>query len=593
VLVEEHQQLLLLDPVHAPQRARRDEAATIAHELAHQWFGDLVTTGWWNDIWLNEGFATWAEAKIVERYKPAYQAHLAQLAQMGEVMATDSLKSARAVRQPVSTTGEAMEAFDGITYTKGAAVLGMLEHMIGPDVFQKGVEQYLRDHAWKTASADDLMAALSNASGKDVGKVASTFLDRPGVPDITFGVDCAGKPPSLHMTQAPWHLFGDTSAAAVAPWIVPVDVRASAEELRVVLADTASTYPLSSKTCPGWVDPNVGDYGYYRYSLDEKGWRAFAGVVAKQPDATRLSFVQGLWAGVRAGTLGPEIALRLLPALDGEQNRIVLDAVLGVLGNLRHQLVTPEAASAYAAYVSQRLLPRYRALTAVAERAGRAKARALTPDEVLERQSLFWALGALAEDPATLAEANKLALLWLANPASVDGDLAQSAVTLGSKKAGPDRLEALRAAMKGAKSPNDRQTALAALGGFDDPATLDKAMSIALTDEVATQDMLTVLWGPVYRPSTRAWATKWIMAHWDAVRARLPADWAGYVFAIAGEACTKDEIDEDRAFLTPKVPDVEGSARPLAEGLEGAERCRALHEKASGAVDRFFKVKAK
>ena len=582
------EELLLLDPAHAPQRARIAEAEVIAHELAHQWFGDLVTTAWWDDLWLNEGFATWAEAKIVELWRPAYHSHLERIAMLGDIMATDSLRSARAVRQPVHSTSEALEAFDGITYDKGAAVLGMIERMLGSDVFQHGIEAYLRDNAWKSATANDLISALSKASGKDVAKLAATFLDRPGVPNVTFDADCKGKTPTLTITQTPWHLLGDapvTDAAATAPWIIPIDLRSGNEELRIKLADAKGTYPLPK--CPTWIDPNVGGYGYYRYSLDEKHWAAFAAVIEKQDEPARVEFVNNLWGQVRAGTLGAEAMLRLLPAIDSDPSRVVVDAEINVLSEVEHEIVSPAAAHAYAKYVAARLQPHMKSLAA-----GKPSTSLPSEDIVLERRSLFTALGQLANDPATLAEANKLTQAWLADPTSVDGDLARVAVALASRTAGADRIDALRAAMKSAKNPNDQKTALLGLSGFDDPALLDKALSTALTDEVRTQDVGILLMNAAYHPSTRVAATDWIMRHWDGIRAKLPGFLAGRVFGLAGRACTKDEVEKATAFFTPKTDDVDGSARPLALGLESAGLCRTLHDRDSGPVDQYFKVGA-
>src|SRR5580704_1896585 len=156
--------LLLLDPQHATTSIRRSQAEVIAHEFAHQWFGDLVTMKWWNDTWLNEGFATWAEAKIVDRWRPNFGATIGQIAGLEHVMDTDSLKSARAVREPVRSTSDAMEAFDGITYQKGAAVLRMIETWLGPDVFRRGVQRYIHENAWKNARAGDLFKALDFVS---------------------------------------------------------------------------------------------------------------------------------------------------------------------------------------------------------------------------------------------------------------------------------------------------------------------------------------------------------------------------------------------------------------------------------------------
>ncbi len=460
--------------------------------------------------------------------------------------------------------------------------------MLGSDVFQHGVEAYLRENAWKTATATDLIRSLTKASGKDVATLAATFLDRPGVPNLTFSVDCKTKEPSLTLSQAPWHLFGDGPAAGsppVTPWVIPVDLRLGQEEHRIQLATATGTYPLAK--CPTWVDPNIGGFGYYRYSLDEKGWASFAGVIAKQDEAARLQFVESLWAQVRSGTLAPEVLLRHLPALDGETSRVVVDAEIDVLTQFAHELVSPAAAPGFAAYVSARLLPHQRAILAHKP----APKAPPNEDDVLERRALFAALGWIANDPATLAEANKLTLAWLADPTSVDGDLARVAVPLGSRRAGPERIDALRAAMKAAKNPNDRKTALLGLSGFDDPGTLGKALAVALTDDVATQDVGILLLNAAHHPSTQEATTAWVMSNWDAVRAKLPGFLSGRAFGLAGRACTQADVDRAKAFFTPKTADVEGSARPLAEGLESASLCAALHEKDSGAVDKFFKGK--
>jgi aminopeptidase N len=576
---------ILLDPTRAPLSARMGMSSVIAHEEAHQWFGDLVTAAWWDDIWLNEGFATWMGDKISDVYHPAYRQRLTNLSYLGEVMATDSLRSARAVRQPVASTSEARESFDGITYTKGGAVLGMIEHMIGDDTFRNGVEAYLSGHAWKNATASDLFAALSRASGKDVGKLAATFLDRPGVPEVSIGLDCSARPPILTLSQVPWHLLGDSRDDGLAPWSIPVDLRASDAELHVLLADRTGTYPLPR--CPAWVDPDIDAHGYYLYSLDEKRWAAFAAVIEKQSEGSRLAFLQSLEADVRSGTLGGDALLRLLPAFDADTSRVVLNKEIAVLGDLERWLVTPESRVAFASYAAARLLPHKRALDA---KVARSKA-APSEDDLLARQAIFSALGSIAHDPGTLVEANRVALAWLADPASVDVDLAEVAVPMASQKAGPDRIEALRGAMRRANVPVDRQIALAALSGFHDPSTLQAALSLTLTDEVGAADAPTLIWPAVGRPATRAATKRWLTAHWDAFSAKVSVEVLGYVFGLTGQSCTREEIEEDRAFMTPRVAGVEGATRPLAEGLESAERCAALHEKNRAVVDRFFRVK--
>ncbi|MCA9622342.1 MAG: M1 family peptidase, partial [Myxococcales bacterium] len=179
-LVTFREELLLVDGGSA--MSRRDMVMTMAHELSHQWFGNLVTMKWWDDLWLNEGFASYLETVIADEQEPETRAELDLLSLSGWVMDLDALQSSRRVRQPVSNTYQAWQAFDGITYVKGASVIRMLHDWLGDEPFRHGIRNYVERHAFGNASAADVFASLSATSGHDVAKVASTFLDQPGVP---------------------------------------------------------------------------------------------------------------------------------------------------------------------------------------------------------------------------------------------------------------------------------------------------------------------------------------------------------------------------------------------------------------------------
>ena len=201
-LITFREERLLLDE-RAALAARVGMASIIAHELAHQWFGDLVTMAWWDDLWLNEAFATLMADEIVDAWRPATGARLQALAAKSQVMADDSLATARRIRQPVRSTSEALEAFDSVTYAKGRAVLAMIEAWLGPDAFRAGLRGYLQRHEWGNATADDLYAALGEASGgRDVAGVMRSFTDQTGVPIVDARDRLrAGKAPAV--TPAP------------------------------------------------------------------------------------------------------------------------------------------------------------------------------------------------------------------------------------------------------------------------------------------------------------------------------------------------------------------------------------------------------
>jgi aminopeptidase N len=579
-LITFREELLLLDPAHASMRAKRSQALVLAHELAHQWFGDLVTMAWWNDLWLNEGFATWAAAKIGDVYEPAFEAKNELVAGMSDVMDTDSLHSARAVRQPVATTSEAMEAFDGITYDKGAAVLGMVEHAIGDHVFQHGVRAYLAKNAWKNATADDLLHALDEASGKDVTSLASSFLDRPGVPNVAVSVGCTGPSATATLKQSVWRRLGDSGEAnPAAPFWIPVGITTgTGERAAKLLVEPEEEVHLAK--CPTWIYPNTDQAGYYRFSLDEAAWMAVTAGFDRLGTTNRIGFVANLWAQTRAGNLAPEVVLRTLPVVDREKDRFVIGEEINVLHAMSDAIVLADARPAFKRYVAARLSPHMKAIAAEGPK--------LRSSSALLERSLVGALGELAEDDATLREADKVAQAWLHDPSAVDPDLASIDVTLGSRRAGPERIDGLVAAMRGAKSPEDRNTALRGLGGFGDPKALRHALDVVLTDDVKTQDVLAVLYGAMAHHASQATTFEWVTQNWDGLRKKLPEFLAGRTFGLAGFACSKEERDAVADFFQPRTKDLEGTERPLAEALEGASFCLALRDKYAASVTRFF-----
>ncbi|HLK36305.1 MAG TPA: M1 family metallopeptidase, partial [Polyangiaceae bacterium] len=503
--------LLLLDPRRATAGARRAQAEVIAHELAHQWFGDLVTITWWDDLWLNEGFATWAEAKIVDAWKPSFGATLGQVAGTQWVMDTDALHSARAVRQTVTSTGEAMEAFDGITYDKGAAVLRMLEDWLSPEMFRRGVQHYVRENAWKNARAADLFKALEFVSTQDASRLAGDFLDHAGVPEVLLAWTC-GKGNRIELRQSEWRPIGG-GGEPPRTWTLPVCVTSDALKARscFTLGSTPIVRDLGP-ACPTWVYPNAGQTGYYRFVVDRPSLMALARASRSFAAVDRLGLVSNAWAGVRQAAIAPSAVLDVLPMFDGEQERHVVDQVVTALRGIDETLVEDGARPAYQKYVAARLGPKKRALGW--EAAATTGRESDDDDRALMRRTILSAMGEVAADPATLEEADVYAKRWLQDPASVPSDTAAVALPLASKVSGLARLAELRSAAKGAKLPEDRALALRAMGAFDDPAVLRKALEVTLTDELKLSEIGYII-GSANRRATRAVLYAWEKESWD------------------------------------------------------------------------------
>ena len=518
-LITFREEILLVDPKAATTSLKRRQAEVVAHELAHQWFGDLVTMRWWDDLWLNEGFATWMEAKVVDRLRPSFGARTQRVLDTQSVMDTDALSSARAVRQPVHSTSDAMEAFDGITYEKGAAILTMIEQYIGEETFQRAVRNYIRANAWKNASADDLLHALDAASGKNITQIASTFLDKPGVPNVAIATECTKSGVTLRSTVSSWKPLGSDRSPVSAPWTVPMCLHVDgSKNAGCSLASPETTArELAGAACPAWIYPNEHQAGYYRFSLDPKAAAALVGVHAQFEPAERIGLAANLWASVRSGALSPATYLDLLPRFDTDPDRHVVSAVLDGLYDIDEALIEDSARLAFRAYVSARLLARKRELGWEPVKGAKDE----TDDPALLRHSVIRALGELAEDETTLREADKYLEAWLRDPSTVNGDTAEMAAELGSRRAGLPRLEALRIAAKTAKTPENRILALRAMGGFADPSVLRAALDLTLTDEIRVSEMRYLTGSALSHRASTPIVYDWIKRNWGALRTKL------------------------------------------------------------------------
>src|SRR5437899_1682803 len=278
--------ILLFAPGVSAEQTRKSIASVMAHEMAHQWFGDLVTLRWWTDAWLNESFATWMGNRTVHEWDPAYGAWTSFLDGVDYAMEKDALASARTVRQPLDDIKNVWNQFDSITYQKGGGVLAMFERFLGPDRFREGIRGYLRAHAYGGGDTDDLLDALSNASRREVKAAFHTFLDQAGVPLVGVRLCCSGDRPRLLLRQERYLPLG-SSADRRQLWHIPVCARYSAagaeKETCTLLEDAQGALPLD--TCPDWILPNADAAGYYRWSLPPRHLRKLTGAAYKRLDA--------------------------------------------------------------------------------------------------------------------------------------------------------------------------------------------------------------------------------------------------------------------------------------------------------------------
>ncbi len=590
--------VLLVDPARSTAQARRSVAGVIAHELSHQWFGDLVTMSWWNDLWLNEGFATWMTTKVIESVSPHEGAELDAVRSRNSARHVDGLPTARAIRAPVTSTSAAIEGFDAMAYDKGAAVLTMLESWLGVDHFREGVRRYLTDHAWGTATAEDLLAALAaTAPTEDAGRVAdvaNSFLDRAGVPEVRVEAVCeAHTPTRVNLIQRryapdPTSPPGDECT----PWSIPVCLRyeapGGARTTCTVMTECTATVTLPGVPqgmCPRWIHPNPGATGYYWYTLSPAGFRALVNTPGALDAAGQLDLQADAAAMFEDGSLPVETYLGLVSTLARGRDPHVLVAVARAPWEIEHTLVSDASRRDFQRWVQATLRP-------MATRLGWT---ARPHDDDLQRQlrqTVLTTLGFLTDDREIQRTAEHWAQRWLADPTSVDPDVAAVAVPVASRHAGAERWDALVRAAERATLPQDRGIALSALTAFDDPALDRRGLDLLLTPTLRVQDIRALFARTGHTPAVRGMEVAWLEDRADALREKLGDTYRPVLSPLAG-VCDAGEITTVRTVLGPRMEQAQGSARAFRLMLELAGRCARTRDRSlAGATAYFHQVAA-
>lgn len=569
-----HQLILARADADTPGR-QRSYASVCAHELAHMWFGDLVTTKWWDDIWLNEAFATWMSSKVIEAWKPKWDAPIGRVFSRNQALSVDSLASARQIRQPIASNDDIGNAFDGITYGKGAAVIDMFEHWVGVDTFQKGVQQYLTDHAYGNADAADFLGAISKAAGKDVATPFSTFLDQPGEPRVTIELQCpkAGAP-KLALSQKRQLPLG-SKGNPNQKWDVPVCVKWSSKGKEAsactMLDGVEGALELTgAKSCPEWLLPNQDMRGYYRANLTGAlDWvKSLKAAGKKLTIAERVGAFSDLGTLTSSGELDLSAALDAIPLAMQEDNRNLIGAALKLVAPLGDDMVPDAQRPKYEAMLRAVFGPK-------AKKLGFNVGAKDDEDTRLVRPGLLVEAGHEGKDPELRKQAVTLAHAWLKDRHAVHADVIDAVLAIA---ADTDEQALHDALLEAATKETDRTDRLRILGGlasFRAPALVKKNLELMLNGPLDIRDTARMLNGAASDYRTRELAFSFVQENWDKLVEKLPKDsGSGMVFIAAG-FCDDKHKAEAKKFFDGRSTKYLGGPRNFAIAMESIDLCIA------------------
>ncbi|HZR10454.1 MAG TPA: M1 family metallopeptidase [Myxococcales bacterium] len=556
---------LLLDPKTAPLNVQKRVAEVITHELSHQWFGNLVTMVWWDDLWLNEAFATWMAYKIVDQWRPRWRVWMDFEVGKGAALHLDALKSSHPIRAEIRNAEEAGESFDAITYEKGGAILRMIEGYLGEEKFREGIRLYMRRHREANATADDLWGALAEASGQPILELANGWIRQTGYPLVTIS-EHEGK---LRIAQR--RFFSDPDAEPEpTQWLVPLVLRVDGRERRVLLRSAEETLDPGGKA--GWVLANSGARGFYRAAYDPALLRSLISALPELRPEERMALVSDQWALVRAGAVKLEPFLQLLAGLKDEQDHTVLDEVVGRLSWLEHRGVDETARPALHRFI--------RALFARSgAELGWEPAAGEDDERRLRRAAVLRALVLVARDPAVGADAIERYQRHVEqHPQALDPNLLDIVVAAAARAADGKRFDELRQRAASELDPAAKRRYLHALAMVEQPALVQRAVDLALDPFVQMQDFASYLGTLLANRATRDAAWRLVQHRWEEVRKKgdSPMILRRLVEAL-GSLPERRHLDEVDKFLARH--ELSAARQAVAQTLERLRADVALRER--------------
>ena len=574
------QPLTLIKPAEEGLRRKQAYANIAIHELAHYWFGDLVTCRWWNDVWLNEALGYWADREITDALEPSWKYALTR-DDAADAMYSDGQPTVQKISLPVETKDAIQNSFDNnITYAKGAAVLSMIEHWVGHDKMMGAIRGYLGAHAWGNADAGDFAAALRSSLGAPAAEVMRSFIEQPGVPIVSAEVRCEGGAAKVTLTQK--RFFNAADQPSKQTWKVPVCLKWRQSGTSCTLLD-AATKEVSLPSCPTWLMPNADAAGYYHVRYDAAQLKALEPVFATAltvRERTHLSADVG--AEVEQGTLPLGDALALLPAFLGDEDLRVFHHGVGLLYLLNPRELDDKEYAAFGRAVAKLLGARARTV-------GWAPKEGEDPEMTSVRPQLLSMMARLAHDKRIVAQARTLTDRWLRDRRAVAPDMVAPVLSMAALSNDARLFDRLLAEARRDKDRRERGVLLGTLGGFSAPALQQRALALVAGGELDQRETIFILYRALFDRDTRETTWAWLQQHLDAMLGKMREDDAMRLIGRVPQAfCDERHRAAAAAFLGPRAQRQPGAPHELDEGLEEVRTCALSWTRNKPAIDAFL-----
>lgn len=574
------EQLVLLDET-APVFDKQAFFYTHAHELAHQWFGNLVTPLWWDDLWLKESFATWIAYTILDRIYPEDRYLDSLLNDSAWAMKEDGLSSARRIREPIERHEDIAAAYDDITYSKGGGVLAMFEAFLGADNFRQGIRHYMQKYAWHNTTADDFISAIAEANpqadGDDLRRAFRSFIEQAGVPQLNVNLDCSGAAPSVDIEQQRYFPLGSTGNTTD-QWVIPACFSVFTDDGRqtqcFLVEDRKQTIELDTERCPEALLPNDNGSSYYHFALPGAQWRSLLAYFDQLDTREQIAVASSLSAALNAGTITLEDYLSAVPTIASSRSWRVATAPRADI----YRLLDHGASTAEKAVLRESLRQWYRPqldeLNSLPD---------LSPELQQYRMLMMSTLALRARDPELLQELTARARTYTGfdkdgqlKPEAIDSNLIFIALLAGVDTQGKPFTDLLWKHFLASDNATTRERLLSAISSSTDPLAGAEVRQAILSPELADNEVPYILWGQMGEPENQRAMWEWTRDNLDAVFDRIPTWRKGRVPDFFSAFCDNASAAEIEATFAPIIGNYESGERYLAKSLETIRLCAAF-----------------